>query len=353
MSSGSESDFDETPSSGDQNRGLVLAASTNRLRVASPAPPPHADMPPIFGPFQLSGSPTSPKFVFHVCSFFSVKPGTIGSSLHRRHETALAVYLSSTTMNHGENMVNSLHRLLSCGACIRELCTITAKTSDEPTEGMLRNPQTPPKLSSLASASIFESVLFRATTVDRPLFCDSRGGPAELPCVNLGLCFCFMRPLYAAICFSNGQMLSILLRYGAEVRLEDMCCCEEPLRVHPLVRVYRMLMGVYSSPIGPVYRMENISTSLNAVRCHQMAALVMPCADAELREACYALVKTFTPSEEYETLMREKGSLKHFCRMTIRAALARRRAIPKGVEELPLPKLLQRYILYQHGRGCV
>ncbi|KAH9381847.1 hypothetical protein HPB48_020008 [Haemaphysalis longicornis] len=211
----------------------------------------------------------------------------------------------------------------------------------------------PLKPSNLASTSIFKTVLSRATEADLSCVYGSMAFPAELPCVNLSLCGCFIRPLYAAIYFSNAQMLSTLLRYGAEVRPEDTCRCEDPLSMHQLVRVYRKLIFLYRNPPGLVYRPRNIPTPVNAVRWHQLAALVMPCGDMKLRDACFTLVKTFTPSAECETLLREKQSLRHFCRLTIRAALARRQAMPREVEQLPLPKLLQRYVLHQHGPGCV
>lgn len=243
----------------------------------------------------------------------------------------------------------SLDLILSCGACMSKIFMLTAAMSDSLTQDALC--KLPPDLGNVALRSLFELVLFRATAASLPGFYRDMGNPAEWPCIRLGLCRCFMRPLYAAIYFNNAWMLSTLLRYGAEVRPWDTCRCEPPSCLHPLLRVYKTLASINGLHSGATC--SSGSRAIPFVRCHQLATLVMPCHNAELLEACYAFAKAFSPDSEYEMLLREKESLQHRCRLTIRAALARRRAMPVGVEQLPLPKLLQRYILYQYGPGCV
>lgn len=280
----------------------------------------------------------------HTCQvdlkiFLSINPDSTANRLPQHLTTAMWVYLTCTGNTHeGRVTQRSLDLILSCAACMGELCMITASRSEDLVVDVLCKNHLRPKLCNLAYPRTFEAVLSRATTAALPRSMD---GPAEFPSVNLRLCHCLMRPLYAAIYLNNAQMLSTLLSYGAEVRPEDTCRCEEPHRVHPLLKVYETLQG----------RSGDIPA--DAVRCHQLAALVVPRHDAELREACYTFAKALAPPSEHQTLLREKGSLQHLCRLTLRAALSRRRAMPKGVEQLPLPKQLQRYILYQYGPGSV
>ncbi|KAH9382352.1 hypothetical protein HPB48_012884 [Haemaphysalis longicornis] len=325
----------------------MQSESEGEMDVFLSHPSPEEDGPPFFLPFLLHKRTTSTIFKSHVCrnsleAFVEANVDPASNLLRRR--TVLDVCVACITKNLERDITErSIDVLLSCAACICELCMVTVVKKDSLTEEVLRKFRVPTKQRSVAYTSLFEAVLFRATTADLAPFYGNAGGPAELACVKLPLCRCHMRPLYAAIYFSNVQVVSTLLRYGAEVRPEDTCNCEEPRRMHPLLRVYTMLSGIYCNRVPAV----------DFVRCHQLAALVMPCHDAVLREGCFSLVEAYTPDEEYESLLREKRSLQHFCRLSLRAALYRRRAMPKGVEQLPLPKLLQRYILYQYGPGCV
>lgn len=295
----------------------------------------------------------------HTCQetlkiFLSVNRNPTGNELRRRLATALAAHLTCLTGSREVNiMERSLDILLSCTACLGELCMITASKSQDLTEYVLCKPRVPYELCSVVFTSALEAMLCRATAAGLQGCCGNVGCAADFPCVKLGLCDCAMRPLYVAIYFSNEQMVSTLLRYGADVVPEDTCDCVASTRLHPLLRVYKILSDAYWPSTGVPDRHVNSSASMDIVRCHQLAALVMPCRDAQLRETCYAFAKAFTPPDEYKNLLHEKGSLRHLSRLAIRAALAKRLAMPKGVEKLPLPKLLQRYILYQYGPGCV
>ncbi|KAH9371349.1 hypothetical protein HPB48_007916 [Haemaphysalis longicornis] len=325
MSSDSEDDVAEFPLGGSQNGMLLPAALPNETASSSSAGSPERVSPPSTRPRRLRTNPTHTILSSHVCqenlrSFLSLIPKPVSKKLRRGLTTALTTYMTyARKIQDGNDIImeRSLDLILSCGACMSKMCMITAAKSDGLTQEALC--KLPPDLGNVAFRSPFELVLFRATTASLPGFYRDAGNPAEWPCVRLGLCRCVMRPLYAAIYFNNGQMLSTLLRYGAEVRPGD----------------------------------TSGSRAIPVVRCHQLAALVMPCHHAELLEACYAFAKAFSPPSEYEMLLREKESLQHRCRLTIRAALGGRRATPVGVEQLPLPKLLQRYILYQYGPGSV
>ncbi|KAH9382188.1 hypothetical protein HPB48_012715 [Haemaphysalis longicornis] len=345
MLSESEGKLEERSRSGDRTQVAVLATSTNTSSVA------------LSGQSHQADWRTFPRrlllFESHDCrenleAFPSVNPDTIVHIL--RGCTNLAAHLTCTR-NSADGTITEINLdiLISCAACMSQMYIVTLIKTEDLNVDLLCKSLTPRKRCNVTSTALLEAVLLRATTADLPSFYARTGGPAEFPCVNQDLCGCLMRPLYAAIYFSNAWMVSTLLRYGADVRLEDSCHCEEALRMHPLLRVYTKLVGVYCPRAGAKYRLGNRPTPANVVRCHQLAALVMPYHDAELREVCYTLVKAFTPPAEFQTLLREKASLRHLCRLSLRAALARGRAMPTGVEQLPLPKMLQRYILYQHG----
>ncbi|KAH9381825.1 hypothetical protein HPB48_023120 [Haemaphysalis longicornis] len=281
MSSEREGDLEEGPLSGDQSRSPTLASPTNQAGVASSDRSPEADWPPFFRQLLLRKSPTSTIFKNHVCkkgleTFLSDNPDPIASILRGR--TALGAGLSCTRNNKdGKIMEQSIHLLLKCAACMSELCMIVVLKTDGLTEDLLCGSHTPPKQRNFASMSIFEAVLSHATTADLPSFYGNMGGPAEFPCVKLGLCRCVLRPLYAAIYFSNAHVVSTLLRYGAEVRPEDTCHCEETRRMHLLLRVYLVLTDMYCPSTGATYKRGKRSSSVNFVRCHQLAALMMPC----------------------------------------------------------------------------
>lgn len=81
---------------------------------------------------------------------------------------------------------------------------------------------------------------------------------------------------------------------------------EEIHRKHPLLRVYKTLAAIYWPRTGTTYRHGDNWKSVDVGRCHQLAALVMPCHDAELRDTCYSFARAFTPPPEYERLLRVK-----------------------------------------------
>ncbi|KAH9382399.1 hypothetical protein HPB48_011689 [Haemaphysalis longicornis] len=342
MSSDDEGDLDERPSSGDPTWMPVLVTPANQMDAASSSQSHQAD----WRQFQQQLLFIESHAIgVTLEAFNSVTPDMVDTI--PRECTNLRAYLTCVRNNaDGTITEDDLDLLISCATCVRRLYMVTLLKTQHLHEAVIRKSRMPHKQCNVTYTSLLEAVLLRATTADLPCFYGGTGSPAEFPCVNQDLCDCAIRPLYAAIYFSHAQVLSTLLRYGAEVRLEDTCRCEEPLCMHPLLRIYTTLAGVY-------HGRGNRPASVNVVRCQQLAALVMPCHDTALRNACYTLIKAFTPPEEYQTLLREKGSLRHLCRLSLRAALARRQAMPLGVEQLPLPKPLQRYILYQHGPGCL
>ncbi|KAH9371347.1 hypothetical protein HPB48_007918 [Haemaphysalis longicornis] len=141
-----------------------------------------------------------------------------------------------------------LDLVLSCAACVSKLCRITAAKGDDVTKDVLCNPLVPPNTCNPSFTSPLEAVLFLATTASTPRFYRNMGNPAKWPCIHLGPARCLMRPLYAAIYFSNSQMLSTLLRYRCEARRGDACRCEEPHHVHPLLRVHKTLYLFIEEP---------------------------------------------------------------------------------------------------------
>ncbi|KAH9375373.1 hypothetical protein HPB48_006535 [Haemaphysalis longicornis] len=205
MSSGREGEFDEVPSSGNQNSRLVYPASANSTGVASPAPSPQAELPPFPTLLQLRNSRirtfSSVSRIRgcqeNLATFFPVHPQPIASLQPERPDTALVTYLSCTTKSHDGDIERRIHQLLlSCNACMKDLPCVYCETC----------------------------------------------GLAEFPCINLHLCDCVVWPLYEAL-YSNALLLSALLRHGAEVRPEDTCRCYEPRRMHPLLMVYDELAG--------------------------------------------------------------------------------------------------------------
>ncbi|KAH9376290.1 hypothetical protein HPB48_000234 [Haemaphysalis longicornis] len=258
MSSDSEDYFFR--SSASRNRILMLAAMTARRGWAPPADWPVADWLVFLRPSAPPRNRTGAIFRTHTCQgnltiFLSINRNPTGNELRRRVATALAAYLTCLTTSSQEVhiMKRSLDILLSCNACLGELCLITAAKSEDLTEYVLCNPLVPPELCSVVFTSPLEAMLCRATAA------------ADFPCVKLGLCRCAMRPLYVAIYFSNEQMMSTLLRYGADVAPEDTCGCVAPVRVHPLLRVYKMLSVAYWPLTGVPDRHVNSSASMDIV----------------------------------------------------------------------------------------
>ncbi|KAH9361073.1 hypothetical protein HPB48_002935 [Haemaphysalis longicornis] len=292
MSSDSEDDVAQFPLGGSQNGMLLPVALPNEAGSSSSAGSPERDSPPSTRPRRLRMNPTHTILSTHVCqedlrSFLSLKPNPMAKRLRLRLPTALTAFMTcARNIQDGNDIIieRSLHLILSCAACMSKMFMITAAKTDVLIQDALC--KLPPDLGNVAFRSPFELVLFRATTASLPGFCRDMGNPAEWPCVRLGLCRCVMRPLYAAIYFNNGQMLSTLLRYGAEVRPGDTCRCEQPNCMHPLLRVYKTLASIYGIHSGATC--SSGSRAIPVVRCHQLAALVMPCHHAELLDTCCA-----------------------------------------------------------------
>ncbi|KAH9381808.1 hypothetical protein HPB48_010429 [Haemaphysalis longicornis] len=347
MSSDSEDDdSDNLPPAGSKRARLDRPTYNGRMGTAFSVGSPVAEW--LLRRHQTAcRHPAARLFTTHICqnsldNYLSTKPSLTGHSMRRRRVTAVEACLTCTMHFHDEGIVKrSLDLLFLCPACVNELVTLTAANSEALYKLVLGGFRTP--TAGHVFMDTFEFALRNAPR-EGCLPC-SHGGLVDFPCVDLGLCRCIMRPLYVAIFYSNVRMVSVLLRYGADVRAEDTCRCEEPHHVHPLVRVYNAL-ACGNNGI-PARLARHRPHSEDFVRCHQLAVLVMPTHDAELREACYAFSRTVMPGHELEKLVVEKSTLQHKCRLTVRAALARSRAMPSGVEQLPLPKRLQDYILYK------
>lgn len=286
-------------------------------------------------------------FTKHTCQnkldhYLSARRSLSGDMMRRRNATALECYMICTGNPQYEDEIKtrSLDLLFLCSACINELVTLTAINSESLHK--LVHGSFPVPWSSQTFMHMFEVIVQNAPKVGSlPCW---YGGIVDFPVVDLGLCRCILRPLYVAIYYSNVHMMGILLRHGADVRAEDTCRCQEPRRMHPLVRVYNSL-ACYNNGV-PARFFDYMPHSAVFVRCHQLAMLLMPTLDEELREACYGFTRTVLPVGKFEEVVRKKDTLQHMCRVVVRAALAKNEAMPSGVQQLPLPKRLQQYILY-------
>ncbi|KAH7938560.1 hypothetical protein HPB49_025103 [Dermacentor silvarum] len=296
-------------------------------------------------------------FRTHTChtsmdSFLAVKSDHTNNTLRRHRATAIETYLACTLASHDAAiMERSLDLLLTCPACMSELCTLTAAKSEALFRLVLFSFYTPPSAPLHVPYTItFEAVLKRATKAYLPCFYGGTCGLVDFPCVSLGLCGCILRPLYTAIYYSNLELLKLLLRYGAEVQPRDACRCGDRYMMHPLIRVYESLS---TTRRHPALLAKDDAHPGDFVRCHQLAMLVMPADLVVLSETCVNFARLVTPADECETLLRAKGSLQHLCRLRLRAWLSRLRAMPAAVERLPLPRKLQRYILYESFEECL
>ncbi|KAK8758722.1 hypothetical protein V5799_003640 [Amblyomma americanum] len=295
--------------------------------------------------------PVARAFRTHTCyssldCLLAIGSDPAGNTLRRQRATAIEAYLAySLSGRDAEIKERSLGLLLTCTACMSELCTLTAARSEALYRLVLFTFYMPPSAPiRVPYTSTFEAVLSRATKTYLPCYYGGMCSLVDFPCVILGLCECILRPLYTAIYYGNLEMLKLLLRYGAEVWPGDACGCADPFLSHPLLRVYSWLSNTLSQP-SLIDRMELQGHDM--VRCHQLAMLVMPSEAVALNEACLTFARQVSPKSEYECVLRVKSSLQHLCRLKLRAVLARRRAMPMGVGQLPLPRSLQEYILYE------
>lgn len=295
--------------------------------------------------------PVARAFRTHTCyssldCFLAVRSDSAGNTLRRHRATAVEAYLAcSLSGRDAEIMERSLSLLLTCPACMSELCTLTAARSEALYRLVLFTFHMPPSAPiRVPYTSTFEAVLSRATKTCLPCYYGGMCSLVDFPCVILGLCGCILRPLYTAIYYGNLELLKLLLRYGAEVWPGDACRCVDPFLSHPLVRVYGSLS---STRWQPTLLARGDSHGQDFVRCHQLAMLVMPSEAVALNEACLTFAQSVTPASEYDWVLRVKGSLQHLCRLKLRAVLTKRRAMPVGVGQLSLPRPLQEYILYE------
>ncbi|KAH6927841.1 hypothetical protein HPB50_009156 [Hyalomma asiaticum] len=296
-------------------------------------------------------------FRTHTChtsmdSFLAVKSDHTNNTLRKHRATAIETYLACTLASRDAvTTERSLDLLLTCPACMSELCTLTAAKSEALFRLVLFSFYTPPSAPLHVPYTItFEAVLKRAIKTYLPCFYGGMCALVDFPCVSLGLCGCILRPLYTAIYYSNLELLKLLLRYGAEVQPRDVCRCGDRYMMHPLIRVYE---SISTTRWHPALLARDDAHPTDFVRCHQLAVLVMPADLVLLREACHSFSRLVTPADEFDSLLRVKGSLQHLCRLQLRAWLSRLRAMPLGVERLPLPLRLQRYILYEGFEECL
>lgn len=285
-------------------------------------------------------------------SFLAVKSDDTNNTLRKHRATAIETYLACTLASRDVvTTERSLDLLLTCPACMSELCTLTAAKSEALFRLVLFSFYTPPSAPLHVPYTItFEAVLKRAIKTYLPCFYGGMCALVDFPCVSLGLCGCILRPLYTAIYYSNLELLKLLLRYGAEVQPRDVCRCGDRYMMHPLIRVYE---SISTTRCHPALLARDDAHPTDFVRCHQLAVLVMPADLVVLREACHSFSRLVTPADEFDSLLRVKGSLQHLCRLQLRAWLSRLRAMPLGVERLPLPLRLQRYILYEGFEECL
>lgn len=285
-------------------------------------------------------------------SFLAIKSDDTNNTLRKHRATAIETYLACTLASRDVvTTERSLDLLLTCPACMSELCTLTAAKSEALFRLVLFSFYTPPSAPLHVPYTItFEAVLKRAIKTYLPCFYGGMCALVDFPCVSLGLCGCILRPLYTAIYYSNLELLKLLLRYGAEVQPRDVCRCGDRYMMHPLIRVYE---SISTTRCHPALLARDDAHPTDFVRCHQLAVLVMPADLVVLREACHSFSRLVTPADEFDSLLRVKGSLQHLCRLQLRAWLSRLRAMPLGVERLPLPLRLQRYILYEGFEECL
>ncbi|KAG0428418.1 hypothetical protein HPB47_024600 [Ixodes persulcatus] len=274
---------------------------------------------------------------------------TAGSSFRQlRYSTAVEAYLARTFTGCPEAAVleQSVDHLLSCLACMSELCTLTSAKSDALFKLLLITVRARSRTATATSvpyAATFGKVLERATGTCLPCIYGGTCGLVDLPCVNLGLCDCVLRPVYCAIFYGNLDLLKLLLRFGAEVWSRDECFCYGRHETqHPLVMVYESLTAT-----AWTRAFEYKKDTPDFIRCHQLAALIVPAEVNELRESCLGFLRLISPTAEYDIVVRMRRSLQHMCRLTLRLELSKRRQLPHGVGLLPLPLSLQRYLLYE------
>ncbi|CAN7938754.1 unnamed protein product [Ixodes hexagonus] len=269
------------------------------------------------------------------------------SSRQRCCRTAVEAYFvgtfsSSPDVTAQEQIVDTL---LSCMACVGELCTLTSAKSDALFKLLLSTIRVRLRTTSTMPTPYvvtFERVLERSRRTCLPSVYGGTCGLVDFPCVSLGLCDCVLRPVYCAIFYGNLDLLKLLLRYGAEVWSKDVCVCGSGQATHPLVPVYDTLNAT-----AWARALKSKGDPLDLVRCHQLAALIVPPDVIELREACFAFLRLISPVAEYDKVVRMKRSLQHMCRLTLRPVLSKYRQLPHGVGLLTLPLSLQRYLLYQ------
>lgn len=233
--------------------------------------------------------------------------------------------------------------LLSCAACLSELCTLTAAKSEPLFKRLLSRlyaRSTAPLPTSYTTA--FEVLLRRSVGMRFRCVSGEMSALVDLPCVSVGLCGCSLRPVYSAVFYGNLDLLKLLLRYGAEVMPSDLCYCDARCGVHPLVRVYDCLRATSR---GRSSRDE--SRAVGFARCHLLTVLAIPVTLISVREVCLGFAKTVSSECEYDDVVNTMGSLQHLCRLLLRVVLSRTHQLPLSAEQLPLPSVLKKYILYE------
>ena len=167
-------------------------------------------------------------------------------------------------------------------------------------------------------------------------------------------------PLYAACCSENAEAILLLLRYGAdpikpigpshflEMRV-NYPIKELAVRLNSLVfwRSMNDLQILNERAFARVVAMQDArcdrlvqSLTYFARAMPRLPLVITEKGNSVHREGAYGLhisYKELVPTQRVP-------ELSHFCRLTVRKTLAETHNLPRGIWELPLPGLVQRYL---------